>query len=167
MPELPDLEVVTQSLSEALAGCAIAGAEVCRPLVVRDMVGEPPGSALVGRQVLEVGCWGKFLWLDLSDGLWLVINPKLASPGRPHGALPLLCSASPLAWNSTTRMRKTWCKRVTSLCWQCQPGSWCVTDDGLLGPWRTARHTGQVGRRAVSESPHVARRGDECRLQSS
>ncbi len=103
MPELPDLEVVKEFLSTALVGCTIARAEVRLPIVVRDTVGSPAGAALVGREVRAVGRWGKFLWLELDDGLWLVINPKLAGrlawrePGqevRAHTALILGLSSN-------------------------------------------------------------------------
>lgn len=77
MPELPDLEVVKEFLSGVLPGATVVRAEVRRP-IVRDLVGDPPGAALAGRQVLGLGRWGKFLWLDLSGGVSLVINPKLA-----------------------------------------------------------------------------------------
>ncbi len=92
MPELPDLEVVKEFLSTALAGCTIVRAEVRLPIVVRDTVREQAGAALVGREVCAVGRWGKFLWLELDGGLSLVINPKLAGrlawreAGQPPGA---------------------------------------------------------------------------------
>lgn len=78
MPELPDLEVVKESLNRSLIGELVTGVEVRRPLVVRDLVGHPPGAALVGHNVRSVGRWGKFLWLELADDVWLVVNPKLA-----------------------------------------------------------------------------------------
>ena len=77
MPELPDLEVVREFLSTVLPGAAVVQAEMRRP-IVRDLLGEPPGASLAGRQVVGVGRWGKFLWLDLSGGASLVVNPKLA-----------------------------------------------------------------------------------------
>ena len=91
MPELPDLEVVKEFLGGVLPGSAIVQAEVRRP-IVRDLLGSPPGAALAGREILNVGRWGKFLWLGLSGGVSLVINPKLAGrlalceAGEPPGA---------------------------------------------------------------------------------
>lgn len=88
MPELPDLEVVKEFLLTALPGAMIVRAEVRRP-IVRDLLGNPPGAALAGRQITGVGRWGKFLWLDLAGGASLVINPKLA------GRLALCEAAEP------------------------------------------------------------------------
>ncbi len=105
MPELPDLEVIREYLSVALAGAEVVRSEVRRPLVVRDLLGQPPGAALVGRRVLGVERWGKFLWLDLSGDAFLVINPKLAgrlawragtAPPQAHAVL-IIAFASGMA----------------------------------------------------------------------
>lgn len=90
MPELPDLEVVREFLRSALANAVITGVEVRRPIVVRNLLGTPPGVVLVGRRVHDVNRLGKFLWIGLDNGSSLVINPKLA--GRLHwraAGLPL------------------------------------------------------------------------------
>ncbi|MDI7274991.1 MAG: DNA-formamidopyrimidine glycosylase family protein [Anaerolineae bacterium] len=78
MPELPDLEVVREFLGRVLPGEVVARAEIRRPIVVRDLVSEAPGAALVGRAVSGVGRWGKYLWLELGPRLWVTVNPKLA-----------------------------------------------------------------------------------------
>ena len=78
MPELPDLEVMREFLSGALPAQEVVRVEVGRPFVVRDLVGQPAGVALVGRRVSAVRRHGKFLWLEFGEGLSLVINPKLA-----------------------------------------------------------------------------------------
>jgi formamidopyrimidine-DNA glycosylase len=102
MPELPDLEVVRQFLSAALVGPVITGVEVRRPLVLRDLVGEPPGAALAGRRVCEVGRLGKYLWLDLGLDLWVVVNPKLAGrlAWRAAGAAPQAHTAIVVGFSS-------------------------------------------------------------------
>ncbi len=78
MPELPDLQVVCEYLGRTLPGLAVSQAEVRRPIVVRDLVGEPPGAALVGHEVTEVRRHGKFLWIAFGSDICLVVNPKLA-----------------------------------------------------------------------------------------
>ena len=39
MPELPDLEVIREFLTERIVGLSIASAEVRRPIVVRNLLG--------------------------------------------------------------------------------------------------------------------------------
>lgn len=122
MPELPDLEVIREFLAVALPGHTIVRAEVRLPIVVRDTVGEPAGTALVGREVHGVGRWGKFLWLELDGGLWLVINPKLAGrlawreagePPRAHTALVLgLSSAMELHYLDAKAMGQVYVTRA-------------------------------------------------------
>lgn len=124
MPELPDLEVVKEFLGTALAGCTIVRAEVRLPIVVRDVVGEPAGAVLVGRQVRGVGRRGKFLWLELDGGLWLVVNPKLAGrlawrelgqPPRAHTALVLdLSSGKALHYLDAKAMGQVYVTRARS-----------------------------------------------------
>jgi formamidopyrimidine-DNA glycosylase len=69
---------VLEFLGKTLPGLVVSRVEVRRPIVLRDLVGEPPGAALVGREVSEVGRYGKFLWIAFGADICLVINPKLA-----------------------------------------------------------------------------------------
>jgi formamidopyrimidine-DNA glycosylase len=98
MPELPDLEIVAEVLRDRLPGHAVAGAEVLRPIVVRDLTGGGFAAGLVGCECQEVRRRGKFLVFGLSSGCWLVIQPmfsgrlRLLEPterrhGRPHVVL--------------------------------------------------------------------------------
>ena len=98
MPELPDLQVVQEFLARELAGAIVAGAEVRRPLVVRDLLGSPPGAALAGKGILQVRRWGKFLCIELQQGIWLVINPKLA------GRLALCAGDDPVSGHTVLRL---------------------------------------------------------------
>jgi formamidopyrimidine-DNA glycosylase len=90
MPELPDLEVVKEFLSAVLPGDTIVACDVRRPWVVRDMVCQPAGSALIGQQIAAVERMGKFLSVVTVGGTSLVINPKLAGrlAWRDSGASP-------------------------------------------------------------------------------
>lgn len=78
MPELPDLQVVCEYLGRTLPGLTASWVEIRHPFVVRDLVQEPPGAALSGREATAVGRHGKFLWVAFGDDLYLVINPKVA-----------------------------------------------------------------------------------------
>ena len=78
MPELPDLEVVKEYLQRRLPGQRIEMVELLRPIVMRNLTAGDTVSSLVGRRFVAVGRRGKFLILELDDGLNLVINPMLA-----------------------------------------------------------------------------------------
>ena len=69
MPELPEVEVTRRSFADRIAGAQITSAALGKPL--RWPLGLQP-KALVGRQVLGVRRRGKYLLLDLSEGLLLI-----------------------------------------------------------------------------------------------
>ncbi|MEG2049059.1 MAG: DNA-formamidopyrimidine glycosylase family protein, partial [Comamonas sp.] len=69
MPELPEVEVTRRSFAERIAGAHIVSAAMGKPL--RWPLGLLP-QALAGRQVLGVRRRGKYLLLDLSEGLLLI-----------------------------------------------------------------------------------------------
>ena len=69
MPELPEVEVTRRSFADRIAGAHIVGAALGKPL--RWPLGLLP-QALVGRQVLGVRRRGKYLLLDLDEGMLLI-----------------------------------------------------------------------------------------------
>lgn len=69
MPELPEVEVTRRSFADRIAGARIEHATLGKPL--RWPLGLRP-EELVGRVVLGVRRRGKYLLLDLSEGLLLV-----------------------------------------------------------------------------------------------
>lgn len=69
MPELPEVEVTRRSFADRIAGARIEHATLGKPL--RWPLGLSP-EELVGRVVLGVRRRGKYLLLDLSEGLLLV-----------------------------------------------------------------------------------------------
>ncbi len=75
MPELPDLEIITEFLHRQLAGLRIEQAQVLKPIIVRDLTGEGFVSRITGQQLLSVSRRGKFLLFALESGDWLVIKP--------------------------------------------------------------------------------------------
>ena len=78
MPELPDLEVIREYLAPRLPGVTINGAEVRRPIIVRNLLGNDFAVHMAGRCFADVRRRGKFLLLGLDDGTVLVVNPMLA-----------------------------------------------------------------------------------------
>jgi formamidopyrimidine-DNA glycosylase len=74
MPELPDLEVISELLNRQLAGAKIEVASVLKPIVVRNLTGDDFASRLAGQRVESVSRRGKFLLLHLASGDWLVVN---------------------------------------------------------------------------------------------
>jgi formamidopyrimidine-DNA glycosylase len=87
MPELPDLEIICEFLSQRIVNTSIVAAKVNRPIVIRNLLGGDAAQHLVGRRFVGVARRGKFLLLALDTGLHLVINPMLA--GRIHYGAPL------------------------------------------------------------------------------
>ncbi|MGA2111781.1 MAG: DNA-formamidopyrimidine glycosylase family protein [Anaerolineales bacterium] len=80
MPELPELEVVSEVLAHRLVGRVIQQVKVAPKggaIVVRDLTGRGFAESLRGKEVRGVSRRGKFLLFDLTAGLWLAINPKL------------------------------------------------------------------------------------------
>jgi formamidopyrimidine-DNA glycosylase len=69
MPELPEVEVTRRSFAERIAGARIEAAWLGKPL--RWGLGLPP-ELLVGRTVLGVRRRGKYLLLDLNEGVLLL-----------------------------------------------------------------------------------------------
>lgn len=69
MPELPEVEVTRRGFADAIAGARISGVVLGKPL--RWPLGVGP-QELVGRQVLGVRRRGKYLLLDLDEGMLLL-----------------------------------------------------------------------------------------------
>ncbi len=88
MPELPDLEIIREVLAPRLEGATITAAEVRRPLIVRNLLGDDLAGRLVGRAFGRATRRGKFLLLPLDDGTTLVVNPMLAGRLRLGAPLP-------------------------------------------------------------------------------
>jgi formamidopyrimidine-DNA glycosylase len=83
MPELPELEVVTDVLQRRVVGHKITTVQILPPgggIVVRDLTHGDFTSTLTGATISEVVRRGKFLLfsIDAAGGLvYLVLNPKL------------------------------------------------------------------------------------------
>ena len=78
MPELPDLLYIEKHLRAGLAGRKITALEVKQPILVRNMLDEPLGDALLGLSVREVEHHGPFLRIGLSGNIDMVTNLMLA-----------------------------------------------------------------------------------------
>ncbi len=69
MPELPEVEVTRQSFAAAIAGAKVRSLSLGKPL--RWPLGCEP-ARIVGREVLAVRRRGKYLLMDLDEGLLLM-----------------------------------------------------------------------------------------------
>jgi formamidopyrimidine-DNA glycosylase len=76
MPELPELEVMRESLSSRLLGRRIAAAEAYRPGILKTV--EPSLDALAGESFRNVARRGKQLILSCRDDLHLVLHLMVA-----------------------------------------------------------------------------------------
>ncbi len=73
MPELPEVEVTRLSFADRIAGARVTAVRIGKPL--RWPIFSAPGhnaQGLAGRLVLQVRRRGKYLLLDLSEGLLLI-----------------------------------------------------------------------------------------------
>lgn len=77
MPEAPDLQVILEFLEPRLTGRVITGARETKPLVLRNLTGEPFGDDISGRKVEKISRHGKLLFFELSDDRLILINPML------------------------------------------------------------------------------------------
>jgi len=99
MPELPDLRVLADAFSAALAGRPLVGASIVEPLVLRGTASEL--RSLEGRHIERVAQRGKFLTLDLGSGR-IVVNAMLtgrfglAAPrSKPFSATAVVLTFGP------------------------------------------------------------------------
>jgi formamidopyrimidine-DNA glycosylase len=108
MPELPEVEVTRLSFADRIAGARIEEVRMGKPL--RWPLGCPPAE-LVGRQVRAVRRRGKYLLLDLDQGLLLLhlgMSGSLNfSPAQPpagvHDHFDLVTSRGVLRLNDPRR----------------------------------------------------------------
>jgi formamidopyrimidine-DNA glycosylase len=84
MPELPEVEVTRRSFAERIAGARILDVRIGKPL--RWPLGCEPGT-LVGRTVTSVRRRGKYLLLDLDQGL-LLMHLGMSGSLRFDAAMP-------------------------------------------------------------------------------
>lgn len=82
MPELPELEVIAERLTEVLAGEAIDDIAVHNHLVIHGGTADQFIAKAKGKSFLAFGADGKFLIMSLSDSLEIVINPMLTGRFR-------------------------------------------------------------------------------------
>ena len=108
MPELPEVEVTRLSFASRIAGAQIEQVRMGKPL--RWPLGADPNT-LAGRKVLAVRRRGKYLLLDLSEGVLLLhlgmsgsisFGSGLAAPGT-HDHFDLVTSRGTLRLNDPRR----------------------------------------------------------------
>ncbi|WP_077001589.1 bifunctional DNA-formamidopyrimidine glycosylase/DNA-(apurinic or apyrimidinic site) lyase [Variovorax sp. KK3] len=108
MPELPEVEVTRLGLADRIAGARIESVRLGKPL--RWTLAADP-AALIGRTVRAVRRRGKYLLVDLDDGLLLMhlgmsgslrFDLDLPAPG-PHDHFDLVTSRGTLRLNDPRR----------------------------------------------------------------
>jgi formamidopyrimidine-DNA glycosylase len=108
MPELPEVEVTRLSFAAGIRGATILSVSLGKPL--RWPLGVDP-RMLAGQRVLAVRRRGKYLLLDLSEGLLLLhlgmsgslsFGPGLAAPGK-HDHFDLQTTLGTLRLNDPRR----------------------------------------------------------------
>ncbi|RYD06866.1 hypothetical protein N752_01695 [Desulforamulus aquiferis] len=78
MPELPEVETVVRSLEQHLAGLEITAVDLHMPKVIRHPRPEIFTEEIVGKQFLKkLGRRGKYILLNLTDGLTLVVHLRM------------------------------------------------------------------------------------------
>jgi formamidopyrimidine-DNA glycosylase len=80
MPELPDITVYIEALSERITGRVLEGVRITQPNLLR--TADPPISAVDGALVTELRRLGKRIAFGFDGGLWLVLHLMIA--GRLH-----------------------------------------------------------------------------------
>ncbi len=80
MPELPDVVVYVEALSERIAGHTLERVAIRGPFLLRST--DPPLSAAEGRRVCEVRRLGKRIAIGLEGDVWLALHLMIA--GRLH-----------------------------------------------------------------------------------
>ena len=108
MPELPEVEVTRLSFVNQISGAKVLSARLGKPL--RWSLGCPEND-LVGRTVLDVRRRGKYLLLDLDEGLLLIhlgmsgslIFAQQLSPDGAHDHFAMVTSRGTLRLNDPRR----------------------------------------------------------------
>ncbi len=89
MPELPDVTVYLEALSDRILGARLERVRVLTPFVLRSV--DPPVAAVVGKTVRGLRRLGKRIVIELDDALFVVIHLMIAgrlhwAPAAPDGA---------------------------------------------------------------------------------
>lgn len=80
VPELPDIEIYIEALSERVVGQPVAGVRLSSPFLVRSV--EPPLATIVGKRVVGLRRLGKRIVFELDQELFLVLHLMIS--GRLH-----------------------------------------------------------------------------------
>ncbi len=80
MPELPDITVYVEALSDRLVGRTFIRALIRGPFLLRST--NPPVEAAYGKDVREIRRVGKRIAIGFAGEIWLVLHLKIA--GRLH-----------------------------------------------------------------------------------
>ncbi len=79
MPELPEVETLSTFVRAQTVGCTVADVQIAALAAIK--TADPPISALIGREIVEVGRSGKWLWLRAAGESPLILAIHLARAG--------------------------------------------------------------------------------------
>src|SRR6187455_1411101 len=82
MPELPDVTIYAERLTELLGGQVLEKVRLASPFLVR--TADPPLSTIEGQRFLGAGRMQKRLVLGFEGGSWLVLHLMIAGRLRLH-----------------------------------------------------------------------------------
>jgi len=77
MPELPEVESIRRSLDLKTVGKTITGVRVIWPSAIISMPGQDFCQMVSGREILSTGRRGKYLLINLSGGLTLIVHFRM------------------------------------------------------------------------------------------
>lgn len=77
MPELPEVETIRRQLEPDLVGRTIESVEVLDPYFPKPTLPKAFEKAIEGREIVDVGRRGKYLMLELDDGMTVVIHLRM------------------------------------------------------------------------------------------
>lgn len=121
MPELPEIETLVRELHEALRGETIRGAEILNESILGSGSREL-GSEIQGKEILQVTRRGKYIRIDLAEGLTLWFHlgmtgqlflgvPSLSLQPHTHLTLSFVDSTKQLFYRDVRRFGRI---RLTS-----------------------------------------------------
>lgn len=118
MPELPEVETISQSLRESISGLAVERVEIFHPQVIAAPEPQNFCRLIAGQKILGICRRGKYLLLNLSGELVLVVHLRMTgqllytTPGEPLArhthVIFFLSNGAQLRYTDTRRFGRLW-----------------------------------------------------------
>lgn len=129
MPELPEVEVIKNSLNRYLQGQVLEDIKFKRTDIIGTKENSVPYSDFFGKTVESVSRHGKYILFNFSDDLLLIVHLRMTgkliylpslkleaqaeSTGHKHSHARLIFSSGDLIYNDVRRFGKLYFSRVT------------------------------------------------------